>query len=95
MAAMAYPTHTQSQACHHETPDTTAEDAIIHVLMLKESAIQKPTKFHGPHCLLASSTGSTYQRMSLSRQNLKRGESDIPGFRSSFTSINCAVLKPD
>ena len=32
-------------------------DEIIHVLMLNESAIQKPTKFHGPHCRRATSTG--------------------------------------
>lgn len=33
------------------------EDEIIHVLMLNESAIQKPTKFHGPHWRRAGSTG--------------------------------------
>lgn len=40
--AMAYPIQTQSHACHHESPATTMEDEIIHVLMLKQSAIQKP-----------------------------------------------------
>jgi len=33
------------------------EDEIIHVLMLNESAIQKPTKFQGPHWRRAGSTG--------------------------------------
>jgi hypothetical protein len=31
-------------------------EEIIHVLMLNESAIQNPTKFHGPHCLREGST---------------------------------------
>lgn len=55
--AIAYPIQTQIHACHHERPLTIIEDDIIHVLMLKESAIQKPTKFHGPHCLRSFSTG--------------------------------------
>ena len=55
-AAKVYPIHTQIHACHHDTPATTAEEAIIHVLILKESAIQNPTKFHGPHCLRCGST---------------------------------------
>jgi len=55
--AMVYPIQTQSQACHQEMPATTLDEAIIQVLMLKESAIQKPTKFQGPHCLRAGSTG--------------------------------------
>jgi hypothetical protein len=33
------------------------DDEIIHVLMLNESAIQKPTKFQAPHCRRAGSTG--------------------------------------
>jgi hypothetical protein len=33
------------------------DDEIIQVLMLNESAIQKPTKFHGPHCRRSFSTG--------------------------------------
>jgi hypothetical protein len=32
------------------------DEEIIHVLMLKESATQKPTKFHAPHCRRAGST---------------------------------------
>jgi hypothetical protein len=56
-AAMEYPIHTQSHDCHHDRPATIMEDEIIHVLMLKESAIQKPTKFHAPHCRRAGSTG--------------------------------------
>lgn len=33
------------------------EDEIIHVLMLNESAIQKATKFQGPHWRRPGSTG--------------------------------------
>ena len=33
------------------------DDEIIHVLMLNESATQKPTKFQGPHVRRATSTG--------------------------------------
>lgn len=33
------------------------DDEIIQVLMLKQSAIQKPTKFHEPHCRRSFSTG--------------------------------------
>lgn len=47
--AIAYPIQTQSHDCHHESPFTIIDELIIHVLILKESAIQKPTKFHGPH----------------------------------------------
>lgn len=54
--AMAYPIHTQSHDCHHESPADTMEELIIQVLMLKLSAIQKPTKFHAFHCRRAGST---------------------------------------
>ena len=33
------------------------DEEIIHVLMLNESAIQNPTKFHGPHWRRSGSTG--------------------------------------
>lgn len=33
------------------------DEEIIHVLMLKLSAIQNPTKFQGPHWRLSGSTG--------------------------------------
>lgn len=33
------------------------DEEIIQVLMLKESAIQKPTKFQGPHWRRSFSTG--------------------------------------
>lgn len=55
--AMAYPIHTQSQDCHHDRPAETMDELIIQVLMLKESAIQKPTKFHDFHCRRSCSTG--------------------------------------
>jgi hypothetical protein len=43
--------HTQTHIhdCHHDRPSTMLDEEIIHVLMLKESATQKPTKFQGPH----------------------------------------------
>lgn len=47
-AAIEYPIQTQSQDCHHERPSAMLEPEIIHVLMLKESATQKPAKFHAP-----------------------------------------------
>lgn len=56
-AAMAYPIHTQSHDCHHESPAETMEELIIQVLMLKLSAIQNPTKFHAFHCRRSGSTG--------------------------------------
>lgn len=56
-AAMAYPIQTQSQDYHHERPAATMEELIIHVLMLNESATQKPTKFHAFHWRRSCSTG--------------------------------------
>lgn len=47
-AAMEYPIQTQIQDCHHDSPSVMLEPDIIQVLMLKESATQKPTKFHAP-----------------------------------------------
>lgn len=42
--AMAYPIHTQSHDCHQARPGfMMLADEIIHVLMLKESAIQNAT----------------------------------------------------
>jgi hypothetical protein len=55
-AAIEYPSHTQSQLCHHESPSTMLLELIIHVLMLKLSAIQNPTKFQAPHCRRSGST---------------------------------------
>lgn len=56
-AAIAYPAQTHNHDCHHDKPAVTMEFAIIHVLRLNESAIQKPTKFQGPHWRRAGSTG--------------------------------------
>lgn len=56
-AAMAYPAQTHNHDCHHDRPAVTMEFAIIHVLRLNESAIQKPTKFQGPHWRRVGSTG--------------------------------------
>jgi hypothetical protein len=56
-AAIAYPIQTQIHDCHQESPATIMDEEIIHVLMLNESAIQKPTKFQAPHCRRAGSTG--------------------------------------
>lgn len=61
-AAMEYPIHTQIHDCHQESPEMIMEEEIIQVLMLNESAIQKATKFHGPHWRRAGSTG---RRMSI------------------------------
>jgi hypothetical protein len=47
-AAREYPSHTQIQDCHHDSPSAILAPEIIHVLMLNESATQKPTKFHAP-----------------------------------------------
>jgi hypothetical protein len=55
--AMAYPIQTHNHDCHQDRPLTIMAELIIQVLMLKESAIQKPTKFHGPHWRRAGSTG--------------------------------------
>ena len=53
--AMAYPIHTQSHDCHQARPGSMMlADEIIHVLMLKESAIQNAT-----YLLLALSTGAS------------------------------------
>lgn len=54
---MEYPIQTQIQACHHDKPATIMDEEIIHVLMLNESAIQKPTKFQARHCRRSFSTG--------------------------------------
>lgn len=72
-AAMAYPIQTQSQDCHHDRPAETIEDEIIQVLMLKLSAIQKPTKFHAFHWRLAGSTGFRSWLVSISRDVLRPG----------------------
>ena len=56
-AEMAYPIQTHSHDCHHESPPWIMDDEIIQVLMLNESAIQKPTKFQGPHWRRSGSTG--------------------------------------
>lgn len=55
--AMAYPTQTHIQDCHHDRPPTIMDELIIQVLILNESAIQKPTKFQELHWRRAGSTG--------------------------------------
>lgn len=65
---MKYPIQTQIQLCHQDMPPTTIDDEIIHVLILKESAIQNPTKFHFPHWRREGSTivrSETYPRKCL------------------------------
>lgn len=52
-----YPIQTQSHDCHHDKPSMIMAEEIIHVLILKESAIQKATKFQEPHCRRSGSTG--------------------------------------
>lgn len=54
---MEYPTQMQIQACHHDNPAVIIDDEIIQVLILNESATQKPTKFQVPHSRLCLSTG--------------------------------------
>lgn len=39
------------------------DEEIIHVLMLKESATQKPTKFQAPHCRRSGSTSRHVSKM--------------------------------
>ena len=56
-AAIVYPTQTQIHACHQDSPSVKDEAAIIHVLILNESAIQKATKLICLHCRLSGSTG--------------------------------------
>ena len=72
VADIVYPIQTQSHDCHQERPLTIMDDEIIQVFwegsglcactgyvertILNESAIQKATKFHGPHCLRSGST---------------------------------------
>lgn len=70
---MAYPIHTQSQDCHHESPAETMEELIIQVLMLKLSAIQKPTKFHAFHCRRSGSTGLRSWLVSISWDVVRPG----------------------
>lgn len=65
-AAIVYPIQTQSHDCHQDRPATTMELEIIHVFMLKESAIQKPTKFQAPHCRRSGSTGFRSRLVSMS-----------------------------
>lgn len=55
--AIEYPIQTQIHACHQLRPVSRDDAAIIHVLMLKESAIQKLTKEMCRHCRRAGSTG--------------------------------------
>ena len=54
---MEYPIQTHSQACHQARPEAIMAEEIIQVLILKESATQNATKFHGPHCRSWLGTG--------------------------------------
>lgn len=73
MAAIEYPIQTQIHDCHHERPSWTLALEIIHVLMLNESAIQKATKCHAPHCLRAGSTGFKSSLLSMSWTSVRPG----------------------
>ena len=78
VAEIVYPTQTQSQHCHQESdvvgvPPAIMALAIIHVLMLKLSAIQKPTKFQGPHCLRSGSTTTTSAELLLRWKRVLEG----------------------
>jgi hypothetical protein len=53
-----YPIQTQIQACHQDSPAWIIEDAIIQVLTLKLSAIQKAKKLRCFHVLFSMGTGS-------------------------------------
>jgi hypothetical protein len=61
---------------------------IVGPTMLNESAIQNATKFQGPHFRLSGSTIQEVNNYFLSFSILWK---EIPGFKSSLTSINCAV----
>lgn len=64
--------------------------------MLNESAIQKPTKFHGPHCRRSDSTAQKLSTTHYHDQySVRMGGFYKPGFRSLFVNISCAVVKPD
>lgn len=62
------------------------EEPIIHVLMLKQSATQKPTKFHGPQTLRATSTGFRSSLISLRRKIVSgcRPAGEIEGHTMSW-----------
>ena len=59
--------------------------------ILKESAIQKPTKFHGPHWRRSGSTVIQRQfREPLRNVTAK----SLPGLRSWLVNINWALVRP-
>ena len=58
--------------------------------MLNESEIQKPTKFHAPHC---RRSGSTVIILDLAR-GLPGRSCYRPGFKSKLCNINWALVKP-
>ena len=80
------------------------DDEIIHVLMLNESATQKATKFQGPHCRRANSTGlrswfvnyEVVQTISSQLSQALRGSAAAPAAtsRDEVRTINWVVVRP-
>lgn len=71
--AIAYPSHVHIQDSYHERPPCTFEADIIQVLMLKQSAIQKATKFLDRHIRRSGSTGFRSSFVSISCALLSPG----------------------
>src|SRR5437763_15379837 len=82
-AAMKQPIQTHIHACHHERPlPVIITEAIIQVLILKESAIQKKTKFRAPHWRRSDSTGFKSWFVSIDRPVLRSSPDEISNFLS-------------
>ena len=71
------------------------EELIIHVLMLKESATQKPTKFQGPHWRRSGSTGlrSLFVNWSREENDITRSALFVSRHRHFCDDGLCHVLQ--
>lgn len=87
---------THSQACHHaKPPPVIMEAAIIQVLMLNESATQKPGGHGQQEIEVARKLGTRWGASIPTKfQGPHCRRSGSTGFRSRLVSMSCALVRP-
>lgn len=90
--ASLLPIQTHSQLCHQLSPSATLEDDIIHVLMLKESEIQKFTKFIEPHRRRSGSTGFKSSLASMSCVCVRPGSLSTAILSRNLAALDLLVI---